>query len=124
MPDRWRNSYLTISVLALCAGLPGSLQAQGAENAPLTVLIEHYSADSASLMHAYPLEISPARRERFTRFNEETLAALKEVRFDGLDEEGKADYLLLKNHVDHELHTLSREQKEFNEIGVQIGAPQ
>jgi uncharacterized protein (DUF885 family) len=94
------------------------MQALGADTTPMTEMIEHYSADSASLMHAYPLAISPAAEERFTRFNENTLAALKDVQFDALDEEGKVDYLLLKNHVERELHTLSREQKEFNEAAA------
>jgi uncharacterized protein (DUF885 family) len=92
-----------------------AMRAQSSGTAPLTAMIERYSADSVSLAHAYPLGLAPAGRERFTQLNNETLAALKEVRFEGLDEEGKVDYLLLKNHAERELHTLAREQKEFDE---------
>jgi len=110
MADLKRNLVLSV---ALCACTAAA--ALAAETAPMTVLIEHYSADSASLAHAYPLALSPASLERFTRLNEDALGALKGLPFETLDEEGKVDYLLLKNHVERELHTLNREKKEFEE---------
>jgi uncharacterized protein (DUF885 family) len=77
----------------------------GAE--PVRDLIERYTADRTSLQRFYNVPGSPARNERFARFYESTLAGLGRIAFDPLDNEGRADYILLRNHLEHEQRELA-----------------
>src|SRR5262245_52661629 len=68
----------------------------------LRSLIERYMADRGSLSRSYPVEISPARRERFKQFYSDWLATLAKLNFDTLSQDGKVDYLLFKTSLNHE----------------------
>jgi uncharacterized protein (DUF885 family) len=74
---------------------------------PVRELIERYSADRDDLRRYYAIEVSPTRAARFERFNAEKLAELGAVDFDKLDNAGRADYLLLRNHLQHEQRKLA-----------------
>src|SRR5690348_6221572 len=69
----------------------------------LRSLIERYVADRGSLTRSYPVEISPARRERFKQFYSDWLVTLAKLNFDTLSQDGKVDYLLFKTRLEHEL---------------------
>ncbi len=77
--------------------------------------IERYTVDRGSLARSFPVEISPARQARLKQFYAEWLAALARLDFDSMSQEGKADYLLLKNHLDHELRQLDIQAKTLAE---------
>jgi uncharacterized protein (DUF885 family) len=79
-------------------------------------LIERYVADRGSLSRSYPVDISPARRERFKQFYSDWLATLAKLNFDTLGQEGKVDYLLFKTHVNHELQQEELQNKALAEI--------
>jgi uncharacterized protein (DUF885 family) len=78
--------------------------------------IERYTTDRASLTRSYPVSTSPARLARFKEFYNEWLAALQRMQFDSLSQDDKVDYLLFKNHLDHELRQLDIQAKQLAEI--------
>ncbi len=87
----------------LLAATPASEPSQPAPN-PVQALIEHYSTDRDLLATVYKDPLSPTTRARFQSFNAEWSRQLASVDFASLDQEGKVDYLLLKNHIAREQH--------------------
>jgi hypothetical protein len=78
-------------------------------------LIERYAADRATLDKSDQTPLSPIVRERMRKFYSEWQSHLREVEFDGLHQDGKVDYLLLKNHLSHALRALEQERKQIDE---------
>ncbi len=78
--------------------------------------IERYAVDRGSLTRSYPVNISPARRERFRKFYGEWLASLTKLDFDSMSQDGKVDYILFKNHLEYELRQLDIQGKQLVEI--------
>jgi uncharacterized protein (DUF885 family) len=79
-------------------------------------LIERYTVDRGSLTRSYPAAISSARQARFRQFYSDWLAQLQKMNFDSLSQEGKVDYLLLKNHLEYELRQMDIQAKQLAEI--------
>ena len=75
-------------------------------------LIERYTADSSNLSAKYDDPLSPTCIERIARFDDQWSKRLAEMNFEGMDQEGKVDYLLLRNHLlrDDHARTLATEQ--------------
>ena len=80
-------------------------------------IIESYVVDRGSLQRSYPVSFSAARRERFRQFYTEALDRIKHLNFDRMSEEGKIDYILFQNHLEHELRQL-----QIEENGIRLGA--
>jgi uncharacterized protein (DUF885 family) len=78
--------------------------------------IERYTTDRASLARSYPVSLSPARQARFKQFYSDWLASLQKVSFDTLSQDDKVDFLLFKNHLEHELRQLDIQAKQLAEI--------
>lgn len=78
--------------------------------------IERYASDRASLARFYPVEASSARQARMKQFYSEWLATLAKVNFDSMSQDGRIDYLLFKNHLEHELRQLDLLVKAQAEI--------
>jgi uncharacterized protein (DUF885 family) len=83
-------------------------------------VIERYVADRGSLARSYPVESSPARTSRFKQFYADWLATLGKMNFETMSQDGKVDYLLLKNHLDHEAKQLDIEAKAFAEVAPYV----
>ncbi len=79
-------------------------------------MIEYYVVDRASLQRSYPLSISPDRRERFRKFYMDALERIQKLDFDRMSQEGKVDYILFRNHLEHELRQLDIEEKQLREV--------
>ncbi|MGH9361379.1 MAG: DUF885 family protein, partial [Thermoanaerobaculia bacterium] len=79
-------------------------------------VIERCAADRAALERYHGIRIAPERRERLRRFSREELRALEALDFDALDQDGRVDYLLLKNHLRSELQELDREEERAAEV--------
>jgi uncharacterized protein (DUF885 family) len=77
--------------------------------------IERYTVDRGSLSRSYPVEISTTREARLKKFYGEWLASLERVNFDALSDSGRADYALLRSHLDHELLQLEIQSKSLAE---------
>ncbi len=86
----------------------------------MRALIERYVADRGSLSRSYPVEISSARQARFKQFYSDWLTALTKLNFDAMSQDGKVDYLLLKNHLNRELQQLELGQRSLAEMAPLI----
>src|SRR5258708_28551673 len=127
---------ITALLLAGCLSLEGVAQtssratrtkAAGAKETPDTsearmpesemrAIIEYYVVDRGSLARSYPVATSPARRDRFRKFYSDALERIQKLDFDSMSQEGKVDYVLFKNHLEHELRQLDIEEKQLAEI--------
>ena len=83
---------------------------------PVQALIERYSADHDTLAGVYTDPLSPATRERMSRFLAASRQQLAAVDFAALDQEGKADYLLLANHLTREEHSLTLAASQWKDV--------
>src|SRR5689334_22184154 len=83
-------------------------------------IIEYYLADRGSLQRSFFVNNSPARRERFRKFYQDALDRIQKLNFDAISEEGKVDYILFRNHLEHELRQLDIEEKQQTEIAPLI----
>jgi len=83
-------------------------------------IIEYYIADRGSLQRSFFVNNSPARRERFRRFFQDALDRIQKLNFDAMSEAGKVDYILFRNHLEHELRQLDIEEKQQAEISPLI----
>jgi hypothetical protein len=61
--------------------------------------LEYYVVDRGSLQRSFPVASSPARRERFRKFYSDALERIQKLNFDGMSQEGKADYILFRTHL-------------------------
>jgi uncharacterized protein (DUF885 family) len=91
---------------------PGDLDASTSE---MRALIERYAVDRVALGRFYAVETSPTRHARLKQFYTDWLSALAPLNFDSMGQEGKIDYLLFKNHLDHELRQLDLRAKALAE---------
>jgi len=83
-------------------------------------IIEYYIADRGSLQRSFFVNNSPARRERFRKFYQDALDRIQKLNFDTMSEAGKVDYILFRNHLEHELRQLDIEEKQQAEIAPLI----
>lgn len=79
-------------------------------------LVERYATDWRSLCRFYDVPLSGERLRRLSRFHDEWRQRLAEVDFEALDGDGQADYLLLRNHVDHERFSLQVQEERRREV--------
>ncbi len=77
--------------------------------------IERYDADRGSLLRSAPASGSPHRDHRIHDFDAQWLDQLGSVDFDRLSQDGKVDYLLLKNYLAHELRQVDIRTRERTE---------
>ncbi|HXI23783.1 MAG TPA: DUF885 family protein, partial [Pyrinomonadaceae bacterium] len=82
----------------------------------MRALIEYYIADRGSLQRSFFVNNSPTRRDRFRKFYSDALERIQKLNFDGMSQEGKVDYILFRNHLEHELRQLDLEAKQQAEI--------
>ena len=68
--------------------------------------IERITEDLKEIKKFYPIEISNRRTLRLRQFLTSELNALRDQYFDLYDQEGKVDYLLIKNYLERQLRDL------------------
>jgi uncharacterized protein (DUF885 family) len=115
-----RRFPLTISLLALLIlslQMPAWVQADDLDlsTSELRPVIERFATDRGSLSRFYTLQISQTRRARMKQFYTEWLDHLAKLDFNRLSHAGQIDYLLFKNHLDHELRQLDIQAKQIAE---------
>jgi hypothetical protein len=81
-------------------------------------VVERYTADQASLSRRYDASDSPVQRRRMREFYSGWRTRLGDVNFDKLSQEGRADYVLLDNHLVYQLALLDRQDKMRAETAV------
>src|SRR5712692_8200079 len=104
------------------AGAPEMLDASDAKapESEMRAIIEYYVVDRGGLARSYPVSISPARAARFRKFYADAWERIQKLDFDSLSQEGKVDYLLIKNHLEYELRQLDIQAKQLAEIAPLI----
>lgn len=73
--------------------------------------IQGFAADQQSLARFYNVEDSPERRERFRKFYTDWLARLAPLDFDRMGQDGKVDYIVFRNSLEHDLRALELSEK-------------
>lgn len=86
----------------------------------LRAVIERYTVDRGSLARFYSVDASSARQARMKQFYTDWLATLSKIDFDALSQDGRIDYILFKNHLDHALRQLELQTKALAEIAVLV----
>jgi dipeptidyl aminopeptidase/acylaminoacyl peptidase len=85
------------------------------EHSELRGAIDRYMTDRGSLQRSLPPSASPRRDERLREFTKLWLDQLAYLEFGRLSQDGKVDYLLLKNQLAHELRQIDIRGKETAE---------
>ncbi len=101
------------------AAAQGQVPALGdfdAGKSELRPMIERFVADRGSLTRSYPVQISQNRQARFKQFYQDWLALLGKMNFETLSAEGKVDYVLFRNHLEHELQQVDIDGRALAEI--------
>lgn len=86
------------------------LSPRGAES-ELRDIVSRFKTDEAALDRRWTVEYSPARRDRFREYYRGWQAALRDLDFDRLSQQGKIDYVLMNHTLRHSLSLLDREEK-------------
>src|SRR5690348_16573142 len=81
----------------------------------LRSILERFEADRESLDGSYGVDISPAHRGALRKFYQQWLDGLKPLDFDRMDQDGKIDYVLFKNYLQHALRGLEIDEKNLQE---------
>jgi uncharacterized protein (DUF885 family) len=109
-----RLALIPSAAVLLAATIVSAAMAQTAvAQAPLEAMIVRYSADHDLLATVYSDPLSPAYRERMTRFGRTWHSQLEAVDFKQLDREGQLDYLLFENHLTREEHALQLQTAQW-----------
>jgi len=95
---------------------PDAREILGPAPADLGRLLERYASDLQSLRRFYDLPLSPITERVMRQFCESWRAALAQIAFDGLPAEGRIDYLLFRNKLDHEIRQLDLNRKRSEEV--------
>ena len=100
--------------------LPSELNDTDSQQSEMRAAIERYVADRGSLARFYTVEASATRQARLKQFYGDWVTALAKLNFDSMSQEGRVDYLLFKNHLDHELRQLEIQTKALAEIAALV----
>lgn len=79
-------------------------------------LVDRVTLDRRDLNRRWPVAYSSARLSVFRGFHTAWQGRLREVEFDQLSQQGKVDYILLRNQLANDLALLSREAARFAEM--------
>jgi len=112
MTTRWVAIAAVVAGALSCGG-PGArggvaLLAPPRASGDMISLVERYQADRAALERAHNAPFSDRRRERLSKFYADWERTLAAVDFGTLIQDGKVDYLLLKNQIRHDREALDR----------------
>ena len=88
----------------------------GPSPADLGPLLERYTSDLHSLNRFYDLRLSPTTAHVMRQFYESWRASVPQIPFDSLPQEGRIDYLLFRNKLDHEIRQLDLDAQRQAEI--------
>lgn len=118
----------TLSALAIAASLAvpslsstrNAIAAQPQSAPSMRQLIELYTQDYQSLSAKYSDPLSPTCIDRIAHFDQDWLHQLAALDFNALDQEGKADYLLLKNHILRDDHARTLAAGQWKDVSPLI----
>lgn len=94
------------------ASVPAIKEFMGTTQSELADVITRYAADVQALQRRYDAPASPSQRKRMREFYGTWRQQLSAMDFGALSQEGKADYVLLVNHLRYQLDLMGREEKQ------------
>jgi hypothetical protein len=95
----------TLTTVPRLASLPNA-------TSELVNVVQRFAADDRALSSRYDADDSPAQRTRMREFYTDWRSRLRESDFDRLSQEGKVDYVLLDNYLQHEIALLDRRDRQ------------
>ena len=84
----------------------------------LADVVDRFASDFSSISRRYDADNSPSQRVRMRDFYSAWNGRLREIDFDKLSQEGKVDYVLLGNHLKHQIDLADRQEKLRSETLV------
>jgi hypothetical protein len=84
--------------------------------------IKRVQCDLADIEDFYKVRFSPTRYARLEKFCNDELSSLDKEPFDAYDQEGKIDYLLLKNHLNRKVRQLKQDAIKDEKVLILIGS--
>jgi uncharacterized protein (DUF885 family) len=87
-------------------------------NSEMRRFIEAFVADRGNLQRYYNVESATETRERLRRYYTDWTTRLTRLNFDQMSQDGKVDYVLLRNFIEHELRKFDFDAKSEAEISV------
>ena len=97
------------------AALQGAV-ALGAAPAEMQDSIRHYTADHHTVSRAYDMPWSQTRFEHFESLYHDWQQQLPKLDFDALNQQGRIDYVLLRNELTSELNRLELQKRRLTEM--------
>lgn len=82
--------------------------------------IERFGQDVGAFDRLWRSELSAARMARLSERYDQELATLAKMNFDSLSHDDQVDYVLFKNHLEHEQHEMARSKAQFEEMAPLI----
>jgi len=82
--------------------------------------IVSYQEDVGALSRKYTIRESDEYYSRFSQLHNDWLKKLKDLPFNSFSQEGKVDYVLLKNSIEREEDNLQKSKKDFEQIRTSI----
>jgi uncharacterized protein (DUF885 family) len=83
-------------------------------------MIEKFAQDQGILNRYYTAQTSPNRSARFRQLYVETLTSLNGLNYASLNHDEQIDFLLFRNHLEHEISELSRGEAQLAEMASLI----
>lgn len=102
--------YFSIAVAALFFATPDPTLPE------MTAQIERYRADLGSFRRFDDAPVSPGAIDRLRGFNERWLDSLGDVEFDALSNDGRADFVLFREHLLFEIDQAEYELDKLREV--------
>ena len=93
-------------------GVPDIKALVGRPGSELVDVVSRYSTDYNAIARRYDAGGSPEWRKRIRDFFAGWRSRVREIEFDKLSQEGKIDYVLLDNDIEHELTLFARQEKQ------------
>jgi len=87
-----------------------------AATSELRDVVQRFSTDRQGLLRFHTVPGSVERRTRLRAFQEAWLKALPAIDFAKLSQEGKADYVLLRTHLEYQQALVGREERNERDI--------
>ncbi|MBV6497672.1 MAG: hypothetical protein JFAIHJKO_02822 [Pyrinomonadaceae bacterium] len=78
--------------------------------------IERFAQDTGAFDRLWRSDLSSARMARLSELYADELAVLAKMNFESLNHDEQVDYILFKNHLEHEQHQMSQLKAQFAEM--------
>jgi hypothetical protein len=111
-------------LMAILVALPLFAQADlDLSASPLRPYIEAFNVDRINLLRYYSVDLAPERSARLKRYYGEWRERLEKINFDALPQDGKVDYVVFRNYLNHELQKLDFDAKSLEETAGTFRLP-